>query len=74
MEQPLLSEIPDAAQYDAVVFATAHRQFYELDILSWLKGKQLVILDAVNVMSENQRRICRQSGVIVETIGRGNGL
>jgi len=74
MEQPLLSELPDAAQYDAVVFATAHRQFYELDILSWLKGKQLVILDAVNVMSENQRRICRQSGVIVETIGRGNGL
>jgi hypothetical protein len=31
-------------------------------------------LRAVNIMSENQRRICRESGVIVETIGRGNGL
>ncbi len=74
MEQPLLSEFPDAVQYDAVVFATAHSQFYELDVSSWLKGNQLVVLDAVNVISESQRRICREYGVVVETIGRGNGL
>mgnify|MGYP001185722432 CR=1 FL=1 len=74
MEQPLLSEFPNANQYDAVVFATAHSQFYELDIMSWLKGNHLVVLDAVNVISESQRRLCRESGVVVETIGRGSGL
>ena len=33
-----------------------------------------VVLDAVNVISESQRRICREYGVVVETIGRGDGL
>ena len=56
------------------MFATAHSQFYELDIMSWLKGNHLVVLDAVNVISESQRRLCRESGVVVETIGRGSGL
>ena len=74
MEQPLLPDFPDTDEYEAVVFATAHSQFYELDVSSWLKGNLPVVLDAVNIMSENQRRICRESGVIVETIGRGNGL
>ena len=74
MEQPLLSDFPDTDEYEAVVFATAHSQFYDLDVSSWLKGNRPVVLDAVNIMSENQRRICRESGVIVETIGRGNGL
>jgi UDP-N-acetyl-D-mannosaminuronate dehydrogenase len=74
MEQPLLSDFPDTDEYEAVVFATAHSQFYDLDVSSWLKGNRPVVLDAVNIMSESQRRLCRESGVVVETIGRGSGL
>jgi len=64
----------EAESFDAVVLATPHLQFKQLDLLSWLGVARPVVLDAVNVLSKSERDRCRAAGVRVESIGRGDGL
>ena len=68
------SEIPPAAQFDAVVLAVPHIDYKKFDYRNWLKGHSLLFLDAFNVLSAEQRNELRAAGCRVESIGRGQGL
>jgi len=70
----LPEQLPKAEPFDAVVVTTPHRQFQEVDLLSWLGNARPVVLDAVNALLKSQRDRCRSAGVRVESIGRGDGL
>ena len=74
MDLQLFAHLPSPASFDAVVFAAPHQQFIELDLLSWFGAARPVVLDTVNVVSKGLRDLCRQSGIKVESIGRGDGL
>ena len=74
MKRSLPEQLPEAEPFDAVVVTTPHRQFQEVDLLSWLGNARPVVLDAVNALLKSQRDRCRSAGVRVESIGRGDGL
>ena len=70
----LLTTLPHPKEFDAIVFAVSHIEFRALDIVEWLENCTPAIFDSANVMSSDQRRLCREMGVKVESIGRGLGL
>ena len=74
MRRDILKELPQADDYDAVVFSVPHDQFRKIVLADWLKDSNSLILDACNVLSAAARTQCRQMGNQVESIGRGKGL
>ncbi len=74
MNRQLPMQLPPPKSFDAVVFTTPHRQFIELDLLSWLGEARPIVLDTINAVSKSQRELCRQFGIQIESIGRGDGL
>ena len=74
MEQVLPKELPNSPGFDVVIFCTPHKEFKEMDLLSWLGEQRPVILDTSNVLSFDTRTKCRENGVLLESIGRGAGL
>ena len=67
-------DIPNSKELDAVVLCVAHKEYIDFDYIKWLNKAKLVILDANNVLSELTRHKIRETGVVVESIGRGSGL
>ena len=74
MNRQLPAQLPSPEAFDAVVFTTPHQQFIELDLLSWLGEARPIVLDTINAVSKSQRERCRQCGIQIESIGRGDGL
>jgi nucleotide sugar dehydrogenase len=74
MDWQLPSQLPSPMSFDAVVFATPHRDFMELDLVSWLGDSRPIVLDTVNAVAKPKRDRCRLSGIRIESIGRGDGL
>jgi UDP-N-acetyl-D-mannosaminuronate dehydrogenase len=74
LEQEVLSELPSAAHYDAIVFTTPHTDFEKIDLIKWLGDARPIVLDTVNVVSDHHRGACREVGIVIESIGRGLGL
>ena len=74
MDWQLPSQLPSPMSFDAVVFATPHRDFMELDLVSWLGDSRPIVLDTINAVAKPKRDRCRLSGIRIESIGRGDGL
>ena len=74
MDWQLPSQLPSPVSFDAVVFATPHRDFMELDLVSWLGDSRPIVLDTINAIAKSKRDRCRLSGIQIESIGRGDGL
>jgi UDP-N-acetyl-D-mannosaminuronate dehydrogenase len=74
MDWQLPSQLPSPVSFDAVVFATPHRDFMELDLVSWLGDSRPIVLDTINAVAKPKRDRCRLSGIRIESIGRGDGL
>jgi UDP-N-acetyl-D-glucosamine dehydrogenase len=64
--------MPAAGEFDAVVFAVAHRQYREFDILSWASPGS-TILDSNRVFSQAKIQEMREKGIHIQCIGRGDG-
>ena len=73
MNQDLPKELPSGSNFDAIIMAVPHKEYKMLDIAEWANGCRIV-LDANMVLSDEQRKIARESGIRVESIGRANGL
>ena len=74
MGRNTLGTMPDAKDYDAIIFAIAHDEFRFMDFQEWLKEGTAMVLDACNLFSEIERTRCRELGNRIESIGRGDGL
>tara|TARA_B100001750_G_C15500684_1_gene596977 strand:- start:640 stop:2019 length:1380 start_codon:yes stop_codon:yes gene_type:complete len=73
MNQDLPKQLPPGNKYDAIIMAVPHKHYKMLDIPQWADGCG-IILDANMVLSYDQRKIARESGIRVESIGRADGL
>ena len=72
--ESMLSELPSAMLYDAIVFTTPHSEFKKINLVKWLGEARPVVLDTVNVVSKAHRSECRDAGIVIESIGRADGL
>jgi nucleotide sugar dehydrogenase len=66
-------ELPKSQDFDAIIFATPHQLYRDLDLASW-GNKNTLILDANWVFNSKQRELSRTCGIRIESIGRGDGL
>ena len=64
-------ELPAATDYDVVIFAVAHREFCNLDVLSWLAGARPLVFDSNGVLGLETLAKLQAAGVPVGAIGRG---
>ena len=71
LDMPVATEIPSLDGVDALIFAVPHREYEALDFPSWLNGFRPVVLDANAVLSDAQRKVLREMGCRVGSIGRG---
>jgi len=74
MSRSIASTLPEAKHFDAVVIATPHREFFDLEIIEWFNEARPLLLDTANVLSKEQRQRCRKVGIRVESLGRGDSL
>ncbi|BBA34830.1 nucleotide sugar dehydrogenase [Methylocaldum marinum] len=74
LREQLPSEIPTPEHIDAVVFAVPHRDYRTLDVKTWLNGSQPVILDANDVLNNDQRASALAAGCTLVSTGRGRTL
>jgi nucleotide sugar dehydrogenase len=63
--------LPDPSPYDAVVFAVPHGLYRRIDIDDWLGRGDLLVLDANNVLTAEQREAALRLGHPLVCIGRG---
>ncbi|WP_448188649.1 nucleotide sugar dehydrogenase [Azospirillum sp. sgz301742] len=71
LARPLPGELPDAAGFDAVVFTQGSPTYRGLDLAAWLGGARVEVIDANNVLTDDQRRQLRDLGCGFTSIGRG---
>ena len=74
LDESVLQEIPDPSGFDAIVFAVPHEEYKQIDFKEWLHNDKIVVLDACNVLSRDNRSAFHQEGIRHFTIGRGVGL
>ena len=65
--------LPDAKEFDAVIFAVPHRQYIDLKLIPWAVGCKF-IFDANGLFTKEQRNLLRDNNIRVESAGRGDGL
>jgi UDP-N-acetyl-D-glucosamine dehydrogenase len=70
--EPPVNVLPDAAGFDAVVFAVIHDEYLAIDLLSWLGDARPLVVDANNVLLDTQLRDAARAGCRVWCIGRGD--
>ncbi|WP_431855830.1 nucleotide sugar dehydrogenase [Azospirillum sp.] len=71
LARPVCRELPDPAGFDAVVFTQASPPYRGLDLAAWLKDARPEVIDANNVLTDDQRRQLRDLGCGFTSIGRG---
>jgi nucleotide sugar dehydrogenase len=71
VDVPVERALPAADGFDAVVFAVPHREFMDLDVVSWLGASRPAVFDGFSVLDAAERRRLRELGCAVASIGRG---
>ena len=71
MDMKISQELPMPSAFDAVIFTVAHSFYRELDIINWIGGSNVNIVDANNVLTEKQRQSLYKSKSFIYSVGRG---
>ena len=66
----VVKEMPSSEDFAIVVLAVAHSEYQSFDFANWSSSKNQ-FLDANSVLTEGSIKKIRESGAIVEIIGRG---
>jgi nucleotide sugar dehydrogenase len=72
MNRALPKDLPNPANFDAVVFTVPHRHYGTLDVVSWLNASRPIVLDANHVLTRTQVAALRASGHELHFVGRGD--
>ncbi|SEP70525.1 nucleotide sugar dehydrogenase [Ectothiorhodospira magna] len=74
LDMAIPSELPSTKSFDAIMFAVPHSQYQKLDLVEWLVDiDRILVLDAHMVFNAFQRRVFREHGIKIESIGVGDG-
>ncbi|MEQ9490377.1 MAG: nucleotide sugar dehydrogenase [Alphaproteobacteria bacterium] len=71
LDLDLPAELPDAKEFDGVVFAVPHGFYKDLDLAQWINGSDGVVVDANRVLTPDQLDQLRAAKVACYSIGRG---
>jgi nucleotide sugar dehydrogenase len=71
LDRKVSRDLPDASRFDAIVFTLPATLYQQIDFASWLGRTVLEIIDANNVLTDEQRRQVRELGCGFTSIGRG---
>ena len=63
--------LPDVKGASAVIITIPHKEYREMDYISWLSGEKPLIFDGFDVLSPEQRKKLREYGCNVICLGRG---
>lgn len=74
MAEMVPADLPPPNGLDAIVLAVGHRDYAAMDFTAWLGHARPLVLDANNVLSQDQRAGLAALGCRVESIGRGTGV
>ena len=72
LEFNFLKELPESLDFDVIIFTVAHSFYKELNLKEWLLGYRGLILDANNILSENQINILKNLKISFKIVGRGD--
>ena len=67
----LLSDLPDANNYDVAVFAVPHKEFALINLTKWIGNKNILLFDANNVLTKKQIKEVNDNNFNYVSIGRG---
>ena len=67
-----LRDLPDASDFDAIIFAVAHNFYKELNLKKWLLGYRGFILDSNNILSDDQINVLKKLKIFFKIVGRGD--
>lgn len=65
------TELPDSADFDAIVFAVPHKEFAEITLNEWIPENNTLLFDANNVLTEKQVSEIKENDLNYMSIGRG---
>ena len=65
------NQLPNSADYEAVVFAVPHREFAKIPMNDWINGGDILLFDANNVLTKKQVSDIRENKLNYMSIGRG---
>ena len=68
----LLTNLPIANNYDAIVFTVKHSKFEDIDLKSWLDNFKGIIIDSNHILSDNKIAELLNIGIKIKAIGRGD--
>jgi UDP-N-acetyl-D-glucosamine dehydrogenase len=71
LDRPVARQLPEAAGFDAVVFAVPHAEYRTLDIVEWLDDARPAVMDGFSVLTTEQRSLVAALGCPITSIGRG---
>jgi nucleotide sugar dehydrogenase len=71
LDRPVGFDFAKCPDVDAVVFAVPHREFRQIDPRTWLAGRQPVVVDANDSLTDKQRHAFASAGCTVLAVGRG---
>ncbi len=64
--------LPETHNLDLIIIAVPHKIFSKIKFHNYLKNKKTIIIDAFNVLNENQIKLLRKNNFKLISIGRGN--
>ena len=67
----IFSELPDSADYDAIVFSVPHKEFADINFEKWITKNRTLLFDANNVLTKKQISEIKTNGLKYMSIGRG---
>lgn len=68
-------DLPDASNYDLIIFCIPHSEYTSLNLSEWIKDKNKTkVLDAFMVFKTEQRKRYISEGLQIEAIGVSKGL
>ena len=67
----LEKKLPNANDYDVVVFAVKNKEFKKIDLSLWANNSKVLIFDGNNVLSRDQRSDIKNYNLNYLSIGRG---
>ena len=65
------TELPNSADFDAIVFAVPHKAYAEIDINKLIKRNNTLLFDANNVLTKKQVSEIEENKLNYMSIGRG---
>ena len=71
MDMDVKTDLPDPADFDAIIFVVPHKEFAEINLNEWIRRNNTLLFDANNVLTKKQVSEIEENKLNYMSIGRG---